>query len=106
MSKPLVVTIPHSLGRDEAARRIKEGVQWAKDRYGSIVSIGQEDWTEDQLAFRVGVLGQSASGTIKITDGNATLSVELPWLLARFAEKAQALVQQKGQLLLEKPEKR
>lgn len=102
MSKPLVVSIPHSLGKDEARRRIKEGVQWAKDKYGGVVSIAQETWTDDQLAFRVGMFGQSASGTVVITEGNATLSIELPWLLARFAAKAQALVQKQGHLLLGK----
>lgn len=102
MSKPLVVSIPHRLGKDEATRRIKEGVQWAKDKYGGVVSIGQEAWADDQLAFRVGVLGQTASGTVLVTDSTATLSIELPWLLARFAQKAQALVQKQGQLLLEK----
>lgn len=102
MAKPLVVTIPHRLGKAEATHRIKDGLQWAREKYGTLVSISQEDWTDDGLVFRVGVLGQSASGTVVITDQDATLSVELPWLLAKFAEKAQAIVQHQGQLMLEK----
>jgi hypothetical protein len=102
MSKPLVVSIPHSLGKEEAIRRIKEGVQWAKDKYGSVVHVSQEEWKDSDLAFRVGALGQSATGTVSVTDAEATVSVELPWLLARFAEKAQSLLQRQGHLMLEK----
>ncbi len=102
MSKPLVVSVPHQLGRDEAVRRLKDGLKWARDKYGAIVAIQQEDWAEDQLTFRVGALGQTASGLVHISDFNVTLSVELPWLLARFAEKAQAMLQKQGHLMLEK----
>lgn len=102
MSKPLVVSIPHRLGKEEATRRIKEGTQWARDKYGAVLSIGREDWAGDQLDFRAGVLGQNAEGTIVVTDSDATLTVQLPWLLAKFGDKAQAIVQQQGQLLLAK----
>jgi hypothetical protein len=102
MSKPLVVSIPHSLGKEEATRRIKEGLVWARGKYGALVSVSQEEWVDDQLSLRVGVLGQNAQGTIQVTDSDATVSVELPWLLARFAEKAQAVLQHQGQLLLQK----
>lgn len=102
MSKPLVVSVPHQLGRDEAVRRLKDGFRWARERYGAIVSIQQEDWTGTHLAFRVATLGQGASGVLDVSDTDVTLSVELPWLLARFAEKAQTMLQRQGHLLLEK----
>ena len=102
MSKPLVVSIPHSLGRDEATRRIKDGIQWAKGRYGAVVSVSQEDWAGNALAFRVAMLGQAAAGTVLVSEGEATLSIELPWLLARFADKAQAIIQRQAHLMLEK----
>jgi hypothetical protein len=102
MSKPLVVSIPHQLGREEAIRRLKNGLQWGREKYGSLVSIQQEDWSDDQLTFRIGALGQSANGAILVSDSDVTLTVQLPWLLAKFAEKAQALLQKQGQLMLEK----
>ena len=102
MSKPLVVSVPHQLGRDEAVRRLKDGFRWAREKYGPVVSIQQEDWTGNHLAFRVATLGQAASGVLDVSDTDVTLSVELPWLLARFAEKAQTMLQRQGHLLLEK----
>ena len=102
MSKPLVVSIPHKLGAAEATRRIKEGLNWAREKYGTLFSMQREDWTGNELAFRVGALGQAAEGTILVSDSDVTLTVQLPWLLARFAAKAQAVLQQQGQVLLEK----
>ena len=102
MSKPLVVSVPHQLGREEAVRRLKDGLRWAREKYGAIVSIEREDWSDNQLDFRVATLGQSASGVIDVSDTDVTLSVQLPWLLAKFAEKAQTMLQKQGHLLLEK----
>lgn len=102
MSKPLVVSVPHQLGRAEAIRRLKDGFGWAREKYGAIISIQQEDWTDNHLVFRIATLGQSASGLVDVSDTDVTLSVELPWLLARFAEKAQSVLQRQGHLLLEK----
>lgn len=102
MSKPLVVSIPHNLGAPEATRRIKEGLVWAREKYGAYFSMPREDWAGNELAFRVGALGQAAEGTITVSDSDVTLSVQLPWLLARFAAKAQTILQQQGHLLLEK----
>lgn len=102
MSKPLVVSVPHQLGRDEAIRRLKDGLRWSRERYGAVISFQQEDWRDNQLDFRVGALGQSASGLVHVSDTDVTLSVQLPWLLAKFAEKAQTMLQKQGHLLLEK----
>lgn len=102
MSKPLVVSIPHHLGKAEAERRIQDGVSWARDKYGTLVTVSTTAWTDGEMSFQVGALGQQAQGGIIVTDTEATVSVQLPWVLARFAEKAQAILQNQGQLLLTK----
>lgn len=102
MSKPLVVSVPHQLGREEAIRRLKDGLRWSRDKYGAVVSVEQETWSGDQLEFRIAALGQSATGLVNVSETDVTLAVQLPWLLAKFAEKAQTLLQKQGHLLLEK----
>ncbi len=47
-------------------------------------------------------LGQRAAGILDVYDGAVRLEVTLPWLLARFAQAAQRVIGQKGQLMLEK----
>jgi len=102
MSEPLVVMIPHRLGKDEAVRRIKDGLSHAKVEFGHLITIEEQSWSGDRLTFRVKSLGQRASGIIEVYDGAVRLEVTLPWLLARFAHAAQRIIGQKGQLLLQK----
>jgi len=102
MSEPLVVVIPHRLGKDEALRRIKDGLGRAKTEFDWLLSLEEEVWTGDRLAFRVAALGQRASGTIDVYEAGVRLEVTLPWLLAQFAHAAQRVIGQKGQLMLEK----
>ena len=102
MSEPLVVVIPHRLGKDEALRRIKDGLGRAKTEFAWLLSLEEEAWTGDRLAFRVAALGQRAIGTIDVYEAGVRLEVTLPWLLARFAHAAQRVIGQKGHLMLEK----
>ena len=101
MSEPLVVIIPHRLGKDEALRRLKEGLGRAKTEFAWLLSLEEEVWTEDRLTFRTAALGQRASGIIDVYEHVVRLEVTLPWLLARFAHAAQRVIGQKGQLMLD-----
>ena len=102
MSEPLVVTIPHRLGKDEAVRRIKDGLGRARAEFARLLTLEQETWTGDRLTFRAAALGQRATGFIDVYDGAVRLEVTLPWLLARFAHAVQRVIGAKGQLMLEK----
>ena len=102
MSKPLTVSIPHRLGKDEAVRRLKSGLAGVRSSYGHLFHIQEETWTGDQLAFRVTAFAQTISGTIDVAEDHVTLQVLLPWLLARLAEAIQPLIRREGTLMLEK----
>ena len=102
MTDPLVVTIPHRLGKDEALRRIKDGLGRAKGEFAHLIRIDNDVWDGDRLNFAASALGQHAHGTIDVYDSGVRLTVTLPWLLARFAHAVQRVVGQRGQLLLEK----
>jgi hypothetical protein len=102
MSEPIVVVIPHRLGKDEALRRIKDGIGRAKTEFAWILSLEEEVWTGDRLTFRASALGQRALGFVDVYEAGVRLEVTLPWLLARFAHAAQRVIGQKGQLMLEK----
>ncbi len=102
MSEPLVVMLPHRLGKDEALRRIKDGLGRAKTEFAWLIALEEEIWSGDRLSFRAAALGQRASGTLDVYDHAVRLEVMLPWLLARFARAAQRVIGQKGQLMLEK----
>jgi hypothetical protein len=101
MSKPLVVSIPHHLGREEAARRLKIGLTRAAQSM-PVLKVDEERWEDDRMFFRVRALGQAAAGHLDVAEDHVRLEVMLPWLLQRFAEVAQAAIQHRGNLLLTK----
>ena len=63
MSAPLIVSIPHSLGRDEAMRRLKTGLSRAAASL-PVVSLDEERWDDNRMNFRVRALGQVAAGHV------------------------------------------
>jgi Putative polyhydroxyalkanoic acid system protein (PHA_gran_rgn) len=101
MSAPLIVSIPHRLGREEATRRLKAGLTRAATSV-PVLKVDEERWEDNRMIFRVRALGQAASGHLDVDDNHVRLEVTLPWLLQRFAEVAQAAIKNRGNLLLTK----
>jgi hypothetical protein len=102
MSEPLVVSIPHRLGKNEAVRRLKAGLGNAQSKFGHLFKFQEEAWTGDNLQFRVSALGQIASGNILVADDHVRLEIVLPWLLAKVAEVIRPFIRKEGVLMLEK----
>jgi hypothetical protein len=101
MPAPLVVSIPHSLGRDEAMRRLKTGLSRAASSV-PVLHVDEERWEDNRMVFRVRALGQAAAGHVDVEDDHVKVEVVLPWLLQRFAEVAQTAIRNRGNLLLTK----
>jgi hypothetical protein len=81
--------VPHRLGKEEALRRLKNGLGQAGASFGHLFSIPEETWIDNHLQFRVSALGQTASGSIDVADDHVRLEMFLPWLLAKVAETLQ-----------------
>jgi hypothetical protein len=101
MSEPLVVSIPHKLGKEEALRRIKPALGKASESF-PVLKVEEEAWSEDRMDFRVRALGQVAAGNVQVGDDSVRLEVTLPWLLHKFAEAVQKTIAGRGRILLEK----
>jgi Putative polyhydroxyalkanoic acid system protein (PHA_gran_rgn) len=101
MSAPLIVSIPHRLGREEARRRLKAGLTRAAASI-PVLQVDEEKWEGDRMVFRVRALGQAASGHLDVADDHVRLEVTLPYLLQRFAEVARIAIRNGGNLLLTK----
>jgi hypothetical protein len=101
MSKPLVVIIPHVLGKEEALRRLKSGMSRVLGNI-PILTFDEQAWSGDRLNFRVRSLGQVASGTLDVADDNVRLEITLPLLLRKFAQIVQRGMMEGTRRLLEK----
>jgi len=101
MSAPLIVSIPHQLGREEAIRRLRGGLTRAAASF-PVLKVDEERWQENAMMFRVHAMGQAASGHLQVEDDHVRVEITLPWLLQRLAEAAKAAISKRGNLLLTK----
>jgi hypothetical protein len=95
MSHPVIVSIPHRLGKEEPVARLKAGFSGARTQFSSILSVQEEIWSGDRLTFRVISMGQVAGGTIDVAPDHVRLEVSMPWVLAKFAAQGTLLLEKK-----------
>ena len=96
MSQPIVVTLPHRLGKAEALRRLKASFSDAQSSGASLFVI-KNQWSDDHLDFRASLLGQSATGTVDVGDDHVRLEVQLPWLLSISGKQGKGVGREAGQ---------
>ena len=100
MSQPIEVDLPHSLGKDEARRRIANNVHKLQDHIPGGAKV-QTGWVGDQLNLDVAAMGQEVTATIDVLEDKVRLRVLLPPMLGMFSGMIQAALQKKGGILLE-----
>ena len=66
--------IPHTLGREEAARRIKELIPKAR----GLVTDLDEQWRDHTLSFQFKAMGFKVGGNMAVEDTVVNLDIELP----------------------------
>ena len=100
MTQPIDVDLPHSLGKDEARRRIANNVHKLEEHIpgGAQVHSG---WTGDRLNLNIAAMGEAVNATIEVMDSKVHLRVLLPGMLGMFSGMVQAALQKKGSVLLE-----
>lgn len=101
MTKPLIVTISHGLGKEEAIARLKGGLARATATL-PMFAMQEEVWTGDKMTFRMSAMGHEAHGSVDVAEKDVRIEITLPWLLQRFGEMIQSAIRSKGQILLEK----
>jgi putative polyhydroxyalkanoate system protein len=100
MNQPIDVDLPHSLGKDEARRRIANNIHKLEQHIpgGAQVKSG---WAGDQLNLDIAAMGQSVTATIDVMETRVHLKVLLPGVLGMFSGLIQGALQSKGHVLLE-----
>jgi len=102
MSDRVTVIVSHRVGKDEAIRRLKDGLGQMKEGLGAMIAIEQQTWEGDTLRFHMRALGQTATGTIQVLEDSLRIDVSLPWLLARAARSVLPILRKEATRLLEK----
>ena len=99
MATPIVVSIPHQLGRVEARRRIETGFAKVIHLLPGGTGNCSQRWDGDQLIFGVAAMGQTVAGVINVLDTVVTMEIEL---LGMIAGGLKGSLQKMGQMLLTK----
>lgn len=105
MARPIVANVPHSLGKEEARRRLAEGFQQVQGQLaGGLMGMVAftNRWDGDRLLFEGGGLGQRIRGRIDVLADSVHIEVDLPELLAALADRLKLGLEKQTQLLLGK----
>jgi hypothetical protein len=100
MSIPLTVDLPHTLGAEEARRRIERNVGRLTDHIPGGAQVSSR-WSGDRLDLDVGAMGQQIATQIEIQEALVRLTVQLPPALAFFRGMIEPLIRSQGAAMLE-----
>jgi hypothetical protein len=84
------VTVPHTVGRDEAGERLKGFLSWLKDRHKDQVADLQEEWGENTLKFSFKSYGFKFQGSGVVEDADVKVDVDLPFAAMMFKGKIES----------------
>jgi len=96
MSQPLIVLVPHRLGRQEARRRLDRGIGRLEDELGAILSGLDHHWQGDTLNFTASAMWQRITGHIEVLDDAVRVEIELPWVMRLLRDTITKWVRGRG----------
>ncbi len=101
MNKPLIVDLPHSLGVEEARRRMQGSIGKLKDHIPGGSADVRSDWNGDRMNLIVNAMGQEVSANIDVMETVVRVEVMLPGMLSFFGNQIQGYLKSVGGQLLE-----
>lgn len=94
------ITIPHSLGKNEALTRLQGMLASVKENYGSQVSDLQENWTGEGGTFSFKAMGFKISGELIVADDDVRIDAEFPWAAKPFQSTIETTIRERAERLL------
>jgi putative polyhydroxyalkanoate system protein len=96
----LTISIPHSLGADEAASRLKGFFEKLKSRYQDKMSNLEESWEGNKLNYAFSTFGFSIKGDLNVEDNAVNVNGSLPFAAMMFKGQIEQSVRQELEKLL------
>lgn len=101
MASPLQITLPHTLGREEAARRMRDRIgELPAHIPGGLAKVDHRWLAPDRMALDVAALGSEIATLVDVGDTAVVLTLSLPPLLQPFRRAIEAAVVKRGGALL------
>ena len=105
-TEPITVTISHRLGREEAKRRIDQGLASIRGEIAPYVKSLDYAWDGYRLDFRVVAMMQTITGRIEAYDDSIKVELGLPRLLHLLARTIKGRIENRAGALLEGPKEK
>lgn len=86
----LSITLPHSLGREQAAERLKSFMDRLKEKHKDQVGNLQEEWAGDSLKFSFTTFGFKISGVGQLAESDVKMDIDLPFAAMMFKGKIES----------------
>ena len=100
MERPIEVDLPHTLGKDEARRRIANNVHRLHEHIPGGMAHVDSSWSGDALNLSINAMGQAVQAEITVKESLVHCRVLLPGMLALFAAPIEAALNAKGRDML------
>ena len=103
MSSPIRFEIPHSLGKDEARRRLAGGISKVASHIPGGGDV-QSSWpSEDRLVLAITVMGQRIGVDLTAEEKRVTALIDIPPMLSIMAGPITDLIQGSARKSLQGP---
>ena len=101
MPNPTIVAVPHSLGREEARRRMHARVGELARHLPAGVADMRPSWpSEDRMTIEVTAMGQRIIATCDIEDRIVRVTMTLPLMLSFLSGAIAGAIERRGAALL------
>jgi hypothetical protein len=97
----LTMSIPHQLTREEAKRRIQEGLDQARRQFSGVLGQVEGRWDRYTLDLTVVGAGQDITARALVEERTVEVAVALPWMLALLAGRVRREIERHARQLLQ-----
>ena len=101
----LKLTVPHQLGQEEAAGRLKGFLAKVKQRYQNQVSDLQENWVDNALDFSFKTYGFQIKGRMVVDPADVKFEGQIPFAAMMFKGKIEQTIRDEMNRLLTSPQR-
>lgn len=88
------ITLPHTLGRDQAAERLKSFMERLKEKHQDQVGNLQEEWAGDTLKFSFTTFGFKIAGLGTLAESEVKMDIDLPFAAMIFKGKIEGEIRE------------
>ena len=101
----LKLSVPHQLGQEEAAVRLKGFLEKVKQRYQNQVSDLQEEWTANALDFAFKTYGFQIKGRMVVDPDDVKFDGQIPFAAVMFKGKIEQTLRDELNRVLTSPQR-